>query len=146
MARKTKSELEEGNYIVYTDEPDTIVDAGSGGGGGNLGKCTFTIIIDSVDLAPTSFDNKIKLNDELLSGFESRSVPGAEGSVSMLDVTADAFSLLEIPLSLGDIPSFSVNSVGFVDTVIGDVLTHDSFTVYTPTPAFNGTSLTVEPD
>ena len=34
MAYMTKPELEEGNYIAYTDEPDTVVDAGSGGGGG----------------------------------------------------------------------------------------------------------------
>lgn len=31
---KTKPELEAGNYLVYTDEPGTVVSPGSGGGGG----------------------------------------------------------------------------------------------------------------
>lgn len=36
MAYKTKTELEEGNYIVYADEPGVIYDdSGSGGGGGS---------------------------------------------------------------------------------------------------------------
>lgn len=41
MAYKPKPELEEGNYIAYTDEPDTVVDAGSGGGGGEGGAGDF---------------------------------------------------------------------------------------------------------
>ena len=33
---KTKPELEAGNYLVYTDEPGTVVSPGSGGGGGGF--------------------------------------------------------------------------------------------------------------
>ena len=35
MAYKTKPELEEGNFIVYTNEPDTVVDSADIGGGGS---------------------------------------------------------------------------------------------------------------
>lgn len=36
MAYKTKTELEEGNYIVYADDPGVVYDdSGSGGGGGS---------------------------------------------------------------------------------------------------------------
>lgn len=152
MAYKPKPELEEGNYIAYTNEPDTVVDAGSGGGGGgegaggNTGKCSFTIVVDSKTVDPTVFDNLIKLNGELLSGFENRTSPDHEfeSPVPMLDVTADAFSLLEVPISFVDL-TVGTDGAGFINAIaVTTSATYEK--LYTPTPAFNGTYLTIIPD
>jgi hypothetical protein len=149
MARKTKSELEEGNYIAYTDEPYTVVDAGSGGGdgegGGNLGKCSFTITIDKEVANPTVFNGLIKLNDEQLSGFANRALSDDEIPVPRLDVEADAFSLLNVPLNLAGTSVASSGGAGFIDAqtlIDGDVTTG---LFYTPTPAFNGTQFVITP-
>ena len=45
---KTKPELERGNYLVYTDEPDTVYDSPGGGGGG--GVSPFEISFDKGDV------------------------------------------------------------------------------------------------
>lgn len=61
---KTKPELEAGNYIAYTDEPNAVV-SGSGGGGGGI--AVFNIEVDENGVYnPTFTYNEVK--EAVISG------------------------------------------------------------------------------
>lgn len=92
MAYKPKPELEEGSYIAYTNEPDTVMDAGSGGGGGEGEAYNIEIIFStapggsSETINPGDFDGAVKINGVEVTGFkliEPTITPAAGVTVSV---------------------------------------------------------------
>lgn len=102
---KTKPELEAGNYLVYTDEPGTVVSPGSGGGGGGG---TVQTLNAHYDFGGEFYvlDSEITFN-ELKSAFEA----GAEVHLELVQ-EADAYTLVNTSRMqswdsmTGDYPSY----------------------------------------
>ena len=69
MAYKTKNELEEGSYIVYTDEPGVIYDD-SGSGGGDFGDPVSVHVSDGSNNVNFSV-NSISLGDTVVYSNEN---------------------------------------------------------------------------
>lgn len=84
MAIMPKPELEQGNYLVYTDEPDTVYDNAGGGGGGGAAFDEYQIAVHLYCGDDSSFediepfkDECILYNGEPLTGFTMNSDVGA---------------------------------------------------------------------
>lgn len=98
MAYKTKPELEEGNFIVYTNEPDTFVDSADIGGGGGEGgeeyavKIVFKNLNGAVTLS--DFDKPpVTVNGVSIELVEE----GAEGNTAVAaNFNASAFNVVEL--------------------------------------------------
>lgn len=96
MANIPKPDLERGNYLVYTDEPDTVIDSTGGGGGG--GGVYFDAEYDIESETP-SYTAKFSYND-VKNSVESgkivclRSVytdPGSEANIIEIDLVSNLF-------------------------------------------------------
>lgn len=77
MPNIPKPELERGNYLVYTNEPDTVIDSAGGGGGGGGDEAaydvTFVVFPDEeiIEYQTTPF---FKIDGVEISGFENMSL------------------------------------------------------------------------
>lgn len=70
---KTKPELEAGNYIAYTDEPDTIVSAG--GGGGESYDVKLISVLTSGQVSEYTTFAFFSINGEPVTGFAEKVEP-----------------------------------------------------------------------
>lgn len=95
MTYKPKPELEEGNYIAYTNEPDTVVDsAGSGGGGEGGGqfepynlKIAFTAVQGAAEVTtPEDFNGIVTVNGVGVTGFEIETLGDIKAAVATVSV------------------------------------------------------------
>ena len=89
MPNIPKPELEQGAYICYADEPDTIIDNTSGGGGGGGGGAAFLLApYGDSGMEPQFSFNQVKaLVDDNTSVFiKSETVNDDDGEISILQV------------------------------------------------------------
>ena len=75
MPNIPKPDLERGNYLCYTDEPDTIVDNSGGGGGGEPYEMNFVVILTSGYLSDYATIPFFTIDGEEITGFEDLTEP-----------------------------------------------------------------------
>lgn len=127
MAYKTKPELEEDNFIVYTNEPDTVVDSADIGGGGQFEpydlKIAFTAAEGAAEVTtPEDFNGAVKVNGVGVTRFEIETLGGIKAAVAAVSVNpldfifidddvlnSRNYSIETIVYPEGYIPDFSFN-------------------------------------
>lgn len=119
MAYKTKPELEEGSYIAYTDEPDTVVDAGSGGGGeggGQFEPYDLKIMFGPKEGSPAidtpeDFNGVVKINGVGVTGFAIESSGGV--NVAAATVSVKPLDFIYIDADVLDSHDYRKQTVNF---------------------------------
>lgn len=96
MPNIPKPDLERGNYLVYTNEPDTVVDSpGSGGGGsGESYDVDFIVTLTAGTLADYATIPFFTIDGEEITGFEDLTEPDRQ-SIYKKTVTVKPGSVVE---------------------------------------------------
>lgn len=96
MSNIPKPELERGNFIAYTDEPNTIV-SGSGGGGGAVFLEADYVGIDAPLTPKFSFNDVKNALDSGQAVFVKWTALGEDGQVNIVYCSVQALSYNETP-------------------------------------------------